>query len=172
MYSAGLKASYVWILGNDMRITPSLGIDFSHVRMSGATERETTNYNADGRLRTDKSSFTSVAMPLMVSMNKTFASCFLAFGGYESLWTPEVRGGFVPQFGSKRAGVDISIFGDPSAITPINIQSTRFNKSYGTVGAGLKIKLRDKYSFGVDYDYSFSSKWRRHSLTAMYGVSF
>lgn len=169
VYSAGLKASYVWILGNDMRITPSIGVDFSHVRMGGTTEGGVLGN--DDALRIDKSSYTSVAMPLMVSANKTFASCFLAFGGYESLWTPEVRAGFVPQFGSKRADVDATFVGVGG--TPgINVQSTRFNKSYGTVGTGLKIKLRDKYIFGVDYDYSFASKWNHHSLTAMYGVSF
>lgn len=174
VYSAGLKASYVWILGNDMRITPSIGLDVSHVRMSGMTERgyDGTRDTSSVLLSTDKSSYTSVQMPVMVSVNKTFSSCFLAFGGHNSLWTPEVRGGYVPQFGSRHASVDVGFANGGANLPGFTSESTRFNRSYGTVGAGLKIKLRDKYIFGVDYDYSFAKKWNHHSFTAMYGVSF
>lgn len=172
VFSGGFKASYVWILGNDMRITPSLGLDVTHVRMSGGKERGKwgTPNESPALLSIDKSNFTSVAMPIMVSANKTFSSSFLAFKGNDSLWTPEVRGGIVPQFGSKHAKVDTR-FNNSNSPT-FTAESTRFNRTYGTVGAGLKIKLANKYIFGVDYDYSFSSKWNHHSLTGMYGVSF
>ena len=170
--SAGLKMSYVWVLPNNMRITPSLGLDFSHVRFGGLTEKgsNTGGGASTSLLRVDKSKYSSAAMPIMISMNKTFSSGFLCLGGYESLWTPEVRGGYVPQFGAKRITTTNTITG--STYPSFSARSTSMNAGYGTVGAGLKIKIRDKYIFGVDYDFAFSSKYQNHSLTAMYGVSF
>ena len=168
--SAGLKASYVFILPSDIRITPSLGIDFSHVRSGNIRERSNGDVS-NTVLAIGKSNYSNVAVPVMVSMNKTFSSGFLAFGGHDSLWTPEVRGGYVPQFGTKRADVRSTMYKQPGQNT-FTAKSSKIADSYGTVGAGLKIKLRDKYIFGVDYDYSFASKYSNHSLTAMYGVSF
>ena len=164
--SAGVKLSYVLILQNDMRITPSIGVDFSHVRMSGVNER--SNTAGVELLSTGRSNYSSLAVPLMVTANKTFSSGFLAFGGFNSLWTPEVRAGYVPRFGDTRAEVDMATNGGIN----YKAQSSKLSGSYGTVGGGLKIKLRNKYIFGVDYDYLFGSKYSNHSLTAMYGVSF
>lgn len=175
VYSAGLKGSYVWILGNDMRITPSMGVDFSHVRSSGSTEKgiDGTPFDSTSLLAIGKSNFTSVAVPMMVSINKTYSSSFLGFKGFNSLWTPEVRGGYVQQFGSKYATTDIATTNrEPASSYSFTAESTRFNRSYGSVGAGVKVKLADKFIFNIDYDYSFASKWNHHSLTAMYGVSF
>lgn len=166
--SAGLKASYVWILGNDARITPSIGLDYSHVRMGSFSER--LHYgNAGYRMRVDKSSYDNLAMPIMVSANKTFASNFLTFKGAPALWTPEVRGGWVPQFGADKARARVDLAGGTSSY---RTTSSTLADSYGTVGAGLKMKLADKYIFAVEYDYSFASKYSNHSVTAMYGVSF
>ncbi len=165
--SAGLKVSYVWILPNDMRITPSVGVDFSHVRSGSFEERN--NEAVNNLLQGDANSYATVSVPVMVSVNKTFSSGLLAFGGHNSLWTPEVRAGYVPEFGSKRADATLRYAGTANAF---KAESTKLAGSYGTVGGGLKIKLRDKYIFGVDYDYTFGSKYSNHSLTGMYGVSF
>lgn len=172
--SAGVKASYVWIFSNDVRITPSIGVDYSHVSTGKFTEKSVATVNAiqHAALRVDKNSYDSVAVPIMVSLNKTFSANFLTFGGSESLWTPEVRAGYVPQFGSKRARADVAFVGGPAAGEKFSSLSTSMTDDYGTVGAGVKIKIRDKYIFALDYDYSFASKYTNHSLTAMYGVSF
>lgn len=174
--SAGLKGSYVWILGNDMRLTPSLGVDFSHVRMGASTEEgmDGTLHTAGGLMSVEKSDFTSVAMPMMISLNKTYRSGFLRFKGNDSLWTPEVRGGYVQQFGSKYATADVKYIntGLGNNAPSFTAESAEFNKSYGTVGAGVKIKLADKFIFNIDYDFSFASNWKHHSLMGMYGVSF
>ncbi len=167
VWSAGLKASYVWILPNDMRITPSVGADFSHVRASSFSER--SNEGADSLLRGDANNYSTVSMPVMVSVNKTFNTSFLAFGGHDALWTPEVRAGYVPEFGSKRADATLHY---PGAANKFKAESTKLAGSYGTVGGGMKIKLRDKFIFAVDYDYTFGSDYENHSVTGMYGVSF
>lgn len=164
--SAGLKLSYVWILPNDVRITPSVGADFSHVRSGSFTE--TNNDPTVVVWSIDKSKYSSLAVPMMVTVNRTFASSLLAFGGFNSLWTPEVRAGYVPRLGNKRAEVDWTAATGNSG----KLRSTKLAGSYGTVGGGLKVKLRNKYIFGIDYDYLFGSKYSNHSLTAMYGVSF
>ncbi len=170
VYSAGLKASYVWILPNDVRITPSFGADFSHVRMNKINERHESGPTPAARLSGDKSNYSNLALPLMVSVNKTFGSDFLAFQGARSLWTPELRAGYVPVVGRKRADVDFRNNATPAAV--FNTESAKFAGSYGTVGAGMKIKLADRYIFEVDYDYTFGKKYSNHSFTGMYGVSF
>ncbi len=182
VWSAGVKASYVWILGNDTRITPSVGLDFSHSSFGSFNERgwysaglgEAAN-DSLSCLGVESSDYSNVAIPLMISANKTFRSSFLRFKGNDSLWTPEVRGGYVPVLGSSRAGVTAAFINAPAAagnIPAFKAESSKFTGSYGTVGAGLKIKLAERYIFGVDYDYTFASKYSNHSLTAMYGVSF
>ncbi len=174
VFSAGIKASYVWILANEVRITPSVGIDFSHAKLKSFRERfHAGTTNADSRLSHNGSSYTNVALPVMVAVNKTFASNFLAFKGAPSLWTPEARAGWAPQFGSKNAATTLGSDFDRTGF--LREQTTSSNpraSSYGTVGAGLKMKLADKYIFAVDYDYTFVSDYSNHSLTAMYGVSF
>ncbi|MCD8349102.1 MAG: autotransporter outer membrane beta-barrel domain-containing protein [Planctomycetaceae bacterium] len=168
VYSVGVKASYVWILQNDMRITPSVGLDFSHVRMEGINERNHSG-NAASTLRSGRSTYNNLSIPVMVSANKTFSTNFLTFRGAPALWTPEIRGGYVGVVGDKRPEVDFR-----NDATNANFKTTgaKFTGSYGTVGAGMKLKLADKYIFAVDYDFTAGDKYRNHSLTAMYGVSF
>ncbi len=93
VFSAGLKASYVWILDNEVRITPSLGVDFSHVKLGSFDERVHSNAGSgvDTNLRSHGSGYTNLAVPVAVAVNKTYGSDFLMFKGARSLWTPEVR---------------------------------------------------------------------------------
>ncbi len=175
VFSAGLKASYVWILDNEVRVTPSVGVDFSHVKMDGFRERAHRIIVADYSLRGHNSSYTSVSAPVAVSINKTICSDFLTFKGAQSLWTPELRAGWTPQFGRKHAAAKLS--NPTGAIVPaanrtISTLSNPVARSHGTVGAGLKIKLADKFIFAVDYDYTFAKGYSNHSVTGMYGVSF
>ncbi len=184
VWSAGLKASYVWILGNDTRITPSVGLDFSHSSNDSFTERGWYSNGAGeasddslSKLAVESDSYSNVAIPLMVSANKTFRSGFLRFKGNDSLWTPEVRAGYVPVLGSSRAGATAAFASanpnlGSAKVPAFKAESNKFTGSYGTVGAGLKIKLAERYIFGVDYDYTMGSEYSNHSLTAMYGVSF
>ncbi|MCC8190207.1 MAG: autotransporter outer membrane beta-barrel domain-containing protein [Planctomycetes bacterium] len=174
--SAGLKASYVCILPNEVRITPAIGLDYSHVRLGSLTEKgwaETGGVpggmgTSTTTLRTNASTYHNLQMPVTVSVNKTYCANFLSFRGTPSLWTPEVRGGFVPQFGPKRTGVRTRL---ASGGDSWKVRSTEIG-NYGTVGAGLKIKLADKYIFAVDYNYAFAKKYNNHMVTGTYGVSF
>ncbi|MCD8352131.1 MAG: autotransporter outer membrane beta-barrel domain-containing protein [Planctomycetaceae bacterium] len=168
VYSAGIKASYVWILENDTRITPSFGLDFSHVRMDAITER-THSGNGDNALRSGKSSYSNLAMPIMVSVNRTFGADFMSFKGARSLWTPEVRAGYVPVVGRSRADID---FHSANNLDYFTTKSAKFTGSYGTAGAGLKVKFADRYIFEIDYNYTIGKKYQNHSFTGMYGVSF
>ncbi len=170
IFSAGLKASYVWILPNEMRITPSIGLDYSYVRTNSFNERLMEG-DGGALLRVHGSNYNSLQMPIMVSANKTFTSNFLKFGGMCSLWTPEIRAGWIPQFGASRTSVNAN-FQDPAIPNGFTSNSTDIGSSYGVVGAGLKIKLKDKFVFAIDYNYTFASKYDNHTLTGTYGVCF
>ncbi len=168
VFSAGLKASYVWILPNDTRITPSFGLDLSYVRMDAINER-THSGELTNALVSNKSNYSNLAMPIMVSINRTFGSDFMTFKGARSLWTPEVRAGYVPVIGKSRADIDFHTIDNRD---DYRTKSARFNGSYGTVGSSLKVKLADKFIFEMAYDYTFGKQYGNHSVTGMYGVSF
>lgn len=165
--SGGLKISYVIGLPASIRMIPSIGFDYSHVRQRGFNEYLKEDALIDTTLAVDGTSYNNAQLPIKVAFNRTFRLPILTFGGICSLWTPEVRGGWVPQFGDKEPGVTGWNNG-----TAYYAEANGLNDSYGTVGGGLKIQLRDKYIFAVDYDYSFASKYDRHALTATYGCSF
>ncbi len=168
--SAGMKISYVWIVPGDVRIVPSVGADFSHVRVDAFGERDWNEQNNASRLDIGKSTYGNVQVPVMVAVNRTYASSFLRSGGHCSLWTPEIRAGYVPQFGSKRAKASMRLANDRDIA--YKAESASIADSYGTAGAGLKIKLRDRFVLGIEYDVVFGKKYVNHSLTAMYGASF
>ncbi len=168
IFSAGLKARQVYIVGNDIRITPAIGFDFSRITTNNTTESGT----ARNRLQVEGDSYNSFQAPITVAINKTFQSNFLAFGGVCSLWTPEIRGGYIPQFGTKRSEVKAMVYNVADRPFSINSQSAKQTGSYGTVGAGMKIQIKDKFIFGIDYDYRFGSKYDSHVITGTYGVSF
>lgn len=139
-----------------------------------AEQRKKGNHNTSGAasstlLKVEKSTYDTAAVPLMLSVNRTFSWNRLCFGGDESLWTPEIRGGYVPQIGAKRAVTRNTLTATNQSF---RASSANMADSYATVGAGMKIKIRDKFIFAVDYDYAFASKYQNHTLTAMYGVSF
>ena len=169
--SGGLKASYVLILPNEMRITPSIGLDYSYIRTGSFYESGSRNTGGVGYWAVDKASHHSLQTPIMVSANRTFSANFLTFGGACSLWTPEVRAGYVTQFGAKRTSVRARTI-DGSLPHKYSATSNEIGGSYGTIGTGLKIKIRDKFIFAVDYDYTFGDKYSNHTVTGTYGVSF
>ncbi len=172
IFSAGLKASYVFILGQNTRITPSLGLDYSRVHQSAFSERMEGTGNS--LLGVDAASYNALQMPIKVALTHTFSSDFLTFGGVRSLWSPELRAGWVPEFGAKHASVAAVNYAPaiPGRNHLADANSSPRLTSYGTVGAGLKIQLRDKYIFGVDYDFSFGNDYRQHVVTGTYGVCF
>ncbi len=168
VFSAGVKASYVWILPNDTRITPSFGLDFGYVSMDAINEHSRSAI-PENSLYSDKSNYSNLAMPIMVSINRTFGSDILTFKNARSLWTPEVRAGYVPVVGRSRAHVDFTTVDNHDSF---KTESAKFTGSYGTVGSSLKVKLADKFVFEVAYDFTFGKRYKNHSITGMYGVSF
>ncbi len=167
VYSAGIKASYVWTLPNDTRITPSFGLDFSHVRMDAISDTSSPEW--DSGLRSSETGYSNLAMPIMVSVNRTFGSDFLTFNGARSQWTPEVRAGYVPVIGRDHASID---FHSANNLDYFKTKSAKFTGSYGTIGSSLKVKLADKFMFEAAYDFTLGTKYQNHSVTGTFGVSF
>ncbi|MCC8108499.1 MAG: autotransporter outer membrane beta-barrel domain-containing protein [Planctomycetes bacterium] len=83
VYSAGIKASYVWVLPNDIRITPSFGLDLSHVHMDAISDTSPDAWESG--LRSSETGYSNLAMPILVSVNRTFGSDFWTFDGARSL---------------------------------------------------------------------------------------
>ncbi|MCC8181062.1 MAG: autotransporter outer membrane beta-barrel domain-containing protein [Planctomycetes bacterium] len=169
VFSAGLKASYVWMLPNDARITPSFGLDFSYVRMDAINEHSHSIAYRTNSLRSGESSYSNIALPIMVSMDRTFGSDFLTWNGARSLWTPEVRAGYVPVVGRSRADIDFRTVDNSDNY---RTESAKFNGSYGTVGTAVKVKLADKFLFEVSYDYTFGKRYGNHSVNGAFGIGF
>ncbi|MDR3077922.1 MAG: autotransporter outer membrane beta-barrel domain-containing protein [Planctomycetota bacterium] len=158
--SGGLKLSYVWCLPNEVRIAPAIGLDYSRLHSNAFAER---GPGGDILGRADRS---AAELPISLSVNRTFYSNFLAFGDNRSLWTPEARVSFAPQFGSRRAGVD-------SLSSGIRHESARAGRYQAAVGTGLKIQINNRFILALDYDYRFGDRGESsHLVTGTYGISF
>lgn len=174
VYSAGAKVGYVWTFDNEMRLIPTVGLDYNHVRQSAMNEG--TNYPGgyfpSAALSKSGASYDSVRVPVMLAVNRTFET---GYEGDRKLWTPEIRGGWVPRFGPKRATVDVTTYGLPfNAGNPAtaSIQSIDPGTSYGTVGAGLAVQFNDRFGLGVDYDFLFGSRYTGHNVGANVWLDF
>ena len=158
--SGGLKLSYVWRLPNEVRISPSLGLDYSRLHSNTFIER------GPGAETLDKSGRNAAELPISVSVNRTFYSDFLGFGDNRSLWTPEARVSFAPRFGSRRATAD-------SLSSGVRFESTRASRRQVAVGTGLKVQINDRFILALDYDYRFGDRGESsHLVTGAYGISF
>lgn len=171
--SAGLKVGSVWTLPGGVCVTPAVGLDYSHVRMGGFDEKvQGGGGNVNTLLGVGASRFNSLSMPITVSAGRTFATDFLAVGGHQTQWTPEVRGGWVPRFGAGQTSVDAVFQKFGPSPTPFKSRSTPLARSYGTAGAGLKVKLGGRHVLAVDYEYTWASKYSKHLVAGTYGVAF
>ena len=174
IWSSGIKGSYTWILPSDFRIVSTVGIDYSYLHQNEIQEQVKGTGSHRNRLTIDSADYHSVQTPVTLAINKTFASDFLNLGGIASLWTPEVRAGWIPQFGSKHASVNATTY-DVETHTPYSFVSQSAaigGVSHGTVGAGLKIQIKDRFTLGIDYDYRFGKDYRSHVLAGTCGISF
>ncbi|MDR1533486.1 MAG: autotransporter outer membrane beta-barrel domain-containing protein [Planctomycetota bacterium] len=154
--SGGLRASYVWCLENEVRITPHLGFDYARLHNNQYTE-------SNGSF-VEKNSFNSAQLPIGVAVNRTFATGFLSPGANQTLLTPEIRAAFIPQFGSRSVRNEWS-GGDPAAAR----KTGRFPVA---IGAGLKVQINDRFILAVDYDCRFAKNYTSQVVTGTYGISF
>ena len=168
IWSTGFKASYIWILPGDLRIVPAVGLDYSYIHQSSIQE-QMGGKTSSNRLFIDSADYHSLQTPVTLAVNKTFASDFLNFGGIASLWTPEVRVGWVPQFGSRHASVNVDA-GD--GLTFTSKSAKLGGTSNETVGVGLKVQINDRFTFGIDYDYSSGKDYSSDLLTGTFEISF
>ncbi len=160
IYSAGLKGSYVFTVGDGTRIIPSLGLDYAYAKQ-GAWNA----VDADGSpLWANSTSFNDLEMPLMLKVNHTF-------GSGNTLWTPEIRGGWIPRFGSDTA--DFMLTSVENSIPEYySVKSSSLGHSRGVIGAGITGQFAGRHSLGVNYDFSFGKKRTQHLLSLDYGLSF
>ncbi len=83
----------------------------------------------------------------------------------KSLWTPEIRGGYVPVVGDKRASIDnVNSYTGTAPDVTFRNKSNAFTGSYATVGAGLKIKLADKFIADTKSKAPSEESYRRGSV--------
>lgn len=171
IYSAGVKASYVFRFGSGLRLIPSVGLDYSHVRQDALSVNVNNSTSALIPVGTviatgGKASWDTLQLPIMVALNRTFES-------RGSWWMPEVRGGWVPQFGKKQAVINGHVLNVNTAnrITG-NLKSHGIGDSYGVLGAGVKVGAGERFTFAVNYDFLFGKDYRKHVVTGTVGWNF
>jgi outer membrane autotransporter barrel domain len=167
IWSTGFKASHIWVLPGDLRIVPAVGLDYRYIHQNSIQEQ--VRGMLTNVLFIDSADYHSLQTPVTLAVNKTFASDFLSFGGIASLWTPEVRVGWVPQFGSRHASVNVNA---DDVVTFTSKSAKLGGTSSETVGAGLKMQLGEMVTFGIDYDYSSGEDYDSHLLTGKFEISF
>lgn len=162
--AAGVKANHVLALSNGVRFVSSLGLDYSHVRMG----KDSVMSDKIAYANIFRSHFNSLQAPVRVSLNRTFESGLFSFCGGPSLWTPEIRAGYVQQIGKTRAKTSLQEIGDQLVLKSESVKIG----SYGTIGAGINVNLANRFDLAVDYDFQLGSKYKMHVLTGTIGMSF
>ncbi len=159
--SAGLNMGYT-IQRGDLRITPTLGVQWTHVKQGAWTEDNAagdgTRYEANGN--------DYVEFPLAVRVNKAYQ---LQNG---MVLTPEVRAAYIFNAGDNAATVR-TIQPDLNGVdTTYTLTGINPNNGRGLVGAGVKANLNRSFDAYLDYNYEVQSGFSKSNLNTGVGVSF
>ncbi len=159
--SAGLNMGYT-IQRGDLRITPTLGVQWTHQKQGAWTEE--TSVGTPDRYEANGNDY--VEFPLAVRVNKAYQ---LQNG---MVVTPEARAAYIFNAGDNAATVR-TIHPDLNNVdTTYTLTGTNPSNGRGLVGAGVKANLNSKFDAYVDYNYEFQSGFSKSNLNTGVGVSF
>lgn len=157
---AGGNVGYTYTLDDLLRITPTIGLQWTQVHQSGWSEKTAANTAGNWYAQNDGN---YVEIPLAVRASK----------GYEmlngSIITPEVRAACILQVGDQTPTVRMgdSASGDATTIHGIDPGAAR-----GLIGGGVKANFNACMDAFIDYNFEFRKGYRNSTLTTGLGLSF
>lgn len=160
-FGGGVNVGYVFERDNGVRVTPTLGIQWTHVHQNGWDERT----SRAGMLAQwyDGTDDDYLEVPLAVRVNKSYQ---LANG---MILTPEARAALIFDVGPTRPTVRTGYVGGGETTTLYGMDP---GKTRGLIGAGVKANLSNQIDAYLDYNHEFRSGYTNSNLTGGVGVSF
>lgn len=158
---AGANLGYVFERDCGLRVTPTLGIQWTHIRQDGWNE----NVSGAGMIAQwyDGTDDDYLEVPVAVRVNKSF---MLPNG---MILTPEARAAVVLDVGPSRPTLHTGFAGSGETTALRGIDP---GKARGLVGAGVKANLTNAVDAYVDYNHEFRGGYKNSNLTGGVGVSF
>ncbi|MDR3038718.1 MAG: autotransporter outer membrane beta-barrel domain-containing protein, partial [Candidatus Adiutrix sp.] len=163
-YQAGLNLGYAFNLGGTTRLTPSAGLQFTHIKQDGWREKIVADPDNDvvaNWFDTSKHNF--VEIPLNLKLDATFTT----ESGISV--APELRVGGVIAANNHDSELRLGFVGadDSTTIRGLSPAKSRF-----TAGAGLKVQLNETVDFFTGYDLEARSGYQGHTASLGLGFSF
>ncbi|MCD8350984.1 MAG: autotransporter outer membrane beta-barrel domain-containing protein [Planctomycetaceae bacterium] len=160
-FGAGVNVGYVFETEGGYRVTPMLGVQWSHLHQEGWNE----NASGAGVVAQwyDGTDDDYIEIPLTVRINRSFQ---LSNG---MIVTPEARAAVMLDVGPSRSTVRTGFVGSPELTTLHGIDP---GKARALIGAGVKANLTNAIDAYMDYNHEFRSGYRNSNLTGGVGLSF
>ena len=162
-YQAGFNFGYAFQLGEAATLTPSAGLQYTHVKQNGWQEKlDSGNDVILNWFGDSKQNFWEIPLSLRL------ATTVETEGG--SVISPELRLGGVIAANNPKSELRMGFVGAPNDSAVISGISP--GKSRFTAGAGVKAQLNDTVDIFVNYDLEARSGYQGHSASAGLGFSF
>lgn len=163
-WQVGLNLGYTFRPAPEVRLIPSVGLQYIHIKQDGWREKikaDPNNLALAHWFGDSKTSF--VEIPVNLRLNTTWDN------GCGVLFTPELRLGgiFAADKPDSQLRMGFTGSGDSAKIYGIDPGKNRF-----LAGAGLKVQVSNNLDAFIDYDYEGRSNYQSHNASAGLGYSF
>ncbi|MDR3204602.1 MAG: autotransporter outer membrane beta-barrel domain-containing protein [Deltaproteobacteria bacterium] len=164
-FSASLNAGYKINLTDNVRLTPSLGLQYTHLKQDGWRERVISDPstiglavgNWFGDVKADM-----LEIPVNLALEATINAGTV-------IVTPEFRIGGVFVADKPKNALTMGFLGAPGSMTIYGIDTV---KSRFKGGAGVKVQFNDLVDLSANYDIEAASHYTAHSGFIGLGFSF
>jgi len=163
-FTAGLNFGYALQLAEATYLTPSLGLQYTHIKQDSWQEKIVSDPNNAAVAHwfgDSKQDFLEIPLGLKLETNIET--------GDGTLITPELRVGGIIAANKPKSELRMGFVGSDESMT---IHGVDPGQSRFTAGAGLKVQLNDKVDIFASYDLEAKSKYMGHQATAGLGFSF
>lgn len=160
-FGASIELGKEYAFGNDYRITPHVGFDYSYLP---SEHRDYTVAGAAGRWNSVHQNFYEI--PVGVTFAKDFVAC-------DWVITPSVDLTFVPSVGKmKRGNMNIRTGFASRTGSEWKVYGIGADHCGGRVKAGIRAVKSERFDIDVNYAYEGRKKYHDHRISATLGFGF
>jgi subtilase-type serine protease len=163
-FQVGANLGYKFKLTDSTSLTPSVGLQYIHVKQDGWREKivsDPNNLAVANWFGDAKSNFLEIPLLLTLNSEITTASGVVV--------TPELRLGGTIAANKSKSELRMGFVGSNDTAMIYGIDP---GKSRLQAGAGIKIQVNDTVDIYANYDLEARSKYKAHSASAGIGFSF
>lgn len=154
VWTGGITVNNAFSVGEQVRITPHIGVDVMHMQMDSYTEK-----NSALATKVEPDDYTSVQGTIGIAMDYTPT---------ENVYF-EARAAYHHEFADRSADVTARGVGLSSNL---KVDGDDLSRSSATLGAGVGVRLTDNVSVRADYDVRLADKYVGHQVSATVTFTF